>query len=472
MRKNVILSFFLAVLGLLSFGCGKKNNTTNTERTTITTKEDHVHEFGDWELLVDSTCTEVGTKKRSCACGKVEFADVELKPHTYVNDVCSVCGAEKITDGFVIDYNENAQTYIIRGYNGTSTSPMITRTYNDGIHGVHNLIVLSNVEDEMSTCCLSESNITKLRLSKDFTEMDKAMFSGMINLEEVVLPSSLTAISERAFQNCPRLKSVTYGEVSSIGHFAFDGCGFTKVVLPNSIKYLLSNAFSNNTSLTEITLNDGLKEVGNNAFNNTKINRIIIPQSLTAFGYQEKMEYLTGFSITGLNVNFSVSNNCLIDIAESSVIRACKNATIPTTVKNLGLYSFANLDYSGLNQFVIPDNVEYVSGYAFSNSKFKDIDFGKIEGLGNKVFYDTIFTNYDSKTIVLPNTLTLINDDAFQNLYANEITIPSSVTTLGSAILKGSKITLVNIYNSTIESEYCSMYWNSGYVGTINIIDD
>ena len=472
MKKGIKKTSFLSLLLLISFGCERKNKkTTNTNTTTITTEEGHVHSFSEWEVLVDSTCTEEGTKKRFCACGKVEFDDIPLKDHNYVNDVCTVCGTERLTDGFIIDYNSDASSYLIRGYSGSSQTVTITRTYNDGAHGIHNLLVLSNLEDGVSTCCLADSNIKKIRLAKDFEEMDIAMFSGMKNLEEVVLPSSLKIVSEQAFQNCIKLSKVTFGGVNTIGHFSFDNCGFKNITLPSGMKLLYSNAFSNNTSLTDITLNDGLSEIGSNAFTNTSIKKIKIPASLTKFGYQEKMDCLTSFEVVGLSASFDVKDNCLIDKYENSVIRACVGATIPTTVDSIGMYSFSNLDYSSLTTFVIPNNVTFLSSYAFAESKFNDIDFGQIEGLGNKVFYNTIFNNYESKSIEFPNTLTLINDGALQNIYANTVTIPKSVVTMGDAIFKGSKVMTVRIYNSTEASEYCSSSWNSGYINEIIRLD-
>lgn len=474
MRKGIKKLCFLSILLLIPFGCENKSNKTTktTERTTITTNENHVHSFGEWEVLVDSTCIEKGRKRRYCACGKFEEDEISLKDHDYVNDVCTICGAERLTSGFDIDYNDEASTYLIRGYSGTSTTVTITKTYNDGVHGVHDLLILSNIDGDTSTCCLSEANIKKIRLAKDYTEMDRAMFSGMKNLEEVVLPSTLKIISEKAFQNCTKLSKVTFGGVTTIGHFAFDNCGFKKVTLPSGMKVLLSNAFSNNTSLTEIKLNDGLNEIGVNAFNNTAITTLEIPQTLTNFGYQERMASLNSFVLIGLNVNFCVSNKCLIDTYENSVIRACVGANIPTNVTSLGLYSFANLDYSSSSTFVIPTNIEYISSYAFAESKFNDIDFGQIEGLGNKVFYNTRFNSYESKTLTLPNTLTLINDGAFQNIYVNEVIIPKSVETLGDDIFKGSKVTAITIYRTTLQSDYCSMYWDRGITLTPTIIEE
>ena len=471
MRKSLKFAVFLTIVILIPFGCGKKKNTSKDITTTITTNKDHVHSFGEWEVLVDSTCTELGTKKRSCACGKVEFEDIPYKDHNYVDDVCTVCGLQKLSSGFTIVYNSDVSEYLITAYSGTKTSVIITRTYNDGVHGVHTLRIRGDVDGEVTTSCLAESSIKKIAMANDFLEMDRSMFSGMKNLEEVILPvasleqgKSFNEISERAFENCTKLKKVTFNQsLTIIGHYAFNNCALETITTPSSLRKILTNAFANNESLTKITLNDGLTDIEANAFNNTSITSISIPTSLKVFGYQEKMSKLSAFSISGLSSYFSVSNNCLINAKDNELIRAAKGALVPDGVESLGVYSFANMDYSSVNNFVIPNSVKFISSFALSNSTFKNIDFGQIEGLGNKALYNTKYTDYSTKSLVLPDTLTIINDGAFQGMYINEITIPRSVTYLGEAILKGCYAEDVYVYYDTLNSEYCSMYWNSGF---------
>lgn len=51
---------------------------------TACNKKKHVHNWGEWEISIPSTCTEEGEEKRFCAnCGAEEFRTTQLTEHTY-----------------------------------------------------------------------------------------------------------------------------------------------------------------------------------------------------------------------------------------------------------------------------------------------------------------------------------------------------------------------------------------------------
>ena len=56
------------------------------------------------------------------------------------------------------------------------------------------------------------------------TAIPKSAFQSMTSLENVVLPSSATAIGEQAFKGCEHLASVNLSKVEKIGTSAFEGC--------------------------------------------------------------------------------------------------------------------------------------------------------------------------------------------------------------------------------------------------------
>ena len=76
------------------------------------------------------------------------------------------------------------------------------------------------------------------------------------NLKEVVIPDSVTHISEGAFQNCEKLEKVTLSKaITSIEGFAFENTNLKEVVIPGSIKYIFTRAFADCANLTSITYN-------------------------------------------------------------------------------------------------------------------------------------------------------------------------------------------------------------------------
>ncbi len=51
----------------------------------------HEHEWSDWTVTVEPTCTEKGEETRSCECGEVETREIEALGHDYVNGKCTRC---------------------------------------------------------------------------------------------------------------------------------------------------------------------------------------------------------------------------------------------------------------------------------------------------------------------------------------------------------------------------------------------
>ncbi len=69
---------------------------------------------------------------------------------------------------------------------------------------------------------------------------------------EVVIPSGVKKIAEKAFYGCTGLTGVTIPDtVQSIGEQAFAGCtGLTKIIIPSSVVYMNSETFKDCTGLT------------------------------------------------------------------------------------------------------------------------------------------------------------------------------------------------------------------------------
>ena len=60
---------------------GDDVQTTTTEPAITTTV--HTHEFGAWTVTKNATCTEEGSKERTCACGAKETETVPATGHNY-----------------------------------------------------------------------------------------------------------------------------------------------------------------------------------------------------------------------------------------------------------------------------------------------------------------------------------------------------------------------------------------------------
>ena len=82
------------------------------------------------------------------------------------------------------------------------------------------------------------------------------------------LPSSLTTIGERVFQDCGHLEEIIIPPlITSIPESAFSGCcRLKKVVLPHSLKSIADFAFTNCASLATISLPTSIEDIDYGAF--------------------------------------------------------------------------------------------------------------------------------------------------------------------------------------------------------------
>lgn len=120
-------------------------------------------------------------------------------------------------------------------------------------------------------------------------------------VEKLIIPNGVTEIKSNAFYNCTSIISVIMSDtVKSIGTSAFDQCtNLNKVEVSDISKwctinfanwtsnplYFAHNLYLNKKLVTSIDITDGTTKISDNAFYNcTSIETVIIPKSITAIG--------------------------------------------------------------------------------------------------------------------------------------------------------------------------------------------
>ena len=106
--------------------------------------------------------------------------------------------------------------------------------------------------------------------------------------KKVVIPDKINgteviSIGDSAFWNCSSLTSITIPEgVTSIGDFAFDLClNLTSITLPNSLTCIGSYGFAT-TDLTSITIPENVRSIGCEAFFSCdKLKKVVLPEGIT-----------------------------------------------------------------------------------------------------------------------------------------------------------------------------------------------
>lgn len=97
---------------------------------------------------------------------------------------------------------------------------------------------------------------------------------------------TVTEIGNEAFDRCKVTSVNLPSTIRKIGAFAFYSSKLNAITIPGSVKSIERGVFFANESLTSITLNEGLEEIGDQAFRCTSITTAIIPNSVKKIGIQ------------------------------------------------------------------------------------------------------------------------------------------------------------------------------------------
>lgn len=130
------------------------------------------------------------------------------------------------------------------------------------------------------------------------TTIGKEAFKGCVNLEELIIPSNINTIQANAFDDCKALKKIHFdGSVNewlSISNSSLVKRGYdlyikdqllTSVVIDGDIKEIKNYAFYYCQSLKHVEIREGVKRIGNSAFNKTNISGdVYLPDSIEKIG--------------------------------------------------------------------------------------------------------------------------------------------------------------------------------------------
>ena len=404
------------------------------------------------------------------------------------------------TDGTCFVVNElDDGTAEITGYAGNSATCVIP----DEIHGKK----VTRIGD---SAFIDRTELTSVTIPDGVTYIVDCAFFGCTSLETVTIPNSVINICSSAFRNCTSLKEVTIpASVTYIGDEAFgyysdiDGSEIKKVdgFKINYVKntyghyYAAKNGFSDEDCLLTNELDDGTLEISNYAgnsatyeipgeINGKKVTRIgdsafTVCTSLTSVTIPDGVTSIDEAAFWGCTSLTSVTIPDSVTSIKSKAFFNCtslKSVTIPASVTNinigdyaLGYYEIYNTDSCEWEMYKVDGfKINYVKNtyghmYALKNG-FTDeaclltheLDDGTLE-----------ITKYagNSATYVIPGEIdgkkvTQIGDKAFKGCAElTSITIPDGVTGIGNNAFSGcTSLETVTIPNSVTYIERNTFY--------------
>ena len=245
-------------------------------------------------------------------------------------------------------------------------------------------------------------NLTKVTLPNTITKIGNYAFYNCKNLTSIAIPDSVTTIGTYAFQSCKKLTEITFPSrvqiigdgvcaensslswvyfdksptgqaISSIPKNAFKGCNIVSITIPYGVTVIKEGAFYGNAGLSNITLPESLRYVYSNAFERcNNISDIWYEGSEESWG---KISFATGNDIfNGTHSGTSIHYKS-VTATEGYVDEQINNISIAS--KAVPVQTFINL-LGGAKNWVA-ENVEDASGNVIG------VRYGQVVNVNNAV---------------------------------------------------------------------------------------
>ena len=321
---------------------------------------------------------------------------------------------------------------------------------------------LTSIGSNVFSGCTSLKKINsetdgELVLPEGFVAIGEYAFSGLTQITSVVIPDTVTTIGQYAFSGCTgikRINSDTDGELilleglETIGSYAFQNLTqITKVVVPDSVTSISNYAFYGCNSVETITV----PFVGNSVNSTSAFYYIFnsVPSSLKNITITTDTT-IPSSAFYGLQYVESITIPDTVTTIGSSAFSGCASLekvnsntsgefNLPEGLETIGNYAFQNL--TQITEIVVPDSVTSIGQNAFYGcSALESITLPFVgysaTSTGTYGYFYYVFGGYS----YVPNTLkeivittaTTIPYQAFSGLqYVECITIPDTVTSIG-----------------------------------------
>lgn len=268
---------------------------------------------------------------------------------------------------------------------------------------------------------------------KYFTKLT-ALGDGFIdcdNLKKIILPESLTVISDNAFRSCDKLYSVVLpNNLETIGSQVFEYCtALSNLSIPASLKKIGSYAFHDCKTLTEMILPEGLTSIGNRAFYNcTALSKVVLPTTLDEMGI---------YMFYGCIALKSITIPEEITVLPNYTFYGCKNLSevnFSSNITEIDACAFENC--SSITTLTLPQRLLKIGGAAFRNcTSLISVEFPElVNDIGGSLFEGCV----SLKSVVLPKLITYVSGYCFTGCSALEsVTIQNNVSSISYGVFEG-----------------------------------
>ncbi len=345
---------------------------------------------------------------------------------------------------------------------------------------------------------------TAFQLPSALTKIGSYAFYECSALKQIVIPSGVEVLYKYTFAKCSSLKSVDLSGVTDavIPESLFEECtSLENVTMNNSVTTISDCAFKDCSSLGrngELLLPSSLVYFGKESFRNcTSIGKIVVPSGVTTIP-NSCFRGCTNLKTLNLNKVESIEDyafaDCFGNVGTSGSLDLVDDFKLPSTLRFLGQYSFSKCvslkyvlipenDYltdipkgcfascTYLEYVRIPDTITYIGNNAFASCSLKAVEIASIDdailksAFRNNTNLHRVEINNgkvtimkflgNSRIVLVPSevykmAVTEIADNAYDYTDVSYVSVPSSVTKIGSqAFKKCTKLETIRIPSKT-----------------------
>lgn len=223
-------------------------------------------------------------------------------------------------------------------------------------------------------------SLTEIELPEGLEELGAYAFEDCTSLAEIIIPDTVKVIRRGAFNNCSNLQYVKMPEnLEELGGDIFEGTKWVENEEIN-VQNLVINGdalISGKDAVGYVVIPDYIKVVSQAAFENSQVERIIIPDNITKIENSmfNKCSKLKGVVFEGS-----------IDIIEWYAFSECdslESIRLPEGVVKICDGAFAGCD--NLTSIYIPESLEEVGDSIFDDCNNLRIIYGKSGSLAEKL---------------------------------------------------------------------------------------
>ena len=254
--------------------------------------------------------------------------------------------------------------------------------------------------------------------SVDFTGrtfVGTCVLRGGTSITSVVLPSAITSIGDRAFQNCSNLviSDLNLPNLATIGSHAFEN---TKIQVISNLGYITTipaYCFSNCSLLTSYVIPNSVTVIDEYAFYKTKITTVNLP-NVQNFGQRAFAECI-------------VLTTATVKATANRMFAGCSqltNITILSGCTELAFECFSGCPFTSIN---IPDSVTSIANNVFLNCRLlSSITLpANVASIGDKAFWSN--SALTSITVLATTPPTVQNENFIYNFRSDlVIYVPAS----------------------------------------------